>query len=327
MNPRQRPSSALLRLAGLQAGVVTREQALGLGLTDRVLSRLGRDQWRALGRGLYLTSGAAPSWEAWAWAGVLAGGDGARLGPRASGWRHGLLDEPPMPVDVLVDWTMRRRPTEHWFFLRERPGSRTGRTLPDPPRLTVEDALLDLAADAGETQIIALVTGAVQSRRTTPARLSRALGQRSRQPSRPLVLAAIADAAIGAHSALEVSYLRDVERAHGLPTGRRQQSPSGLPHFTDVDYDRYLLLVELDGALYHSGLQAFWDLDRDNVHALLHRLTLRYSWFHVRENPCRVAAQVARHLTARGWTGTPTRCPRCFAVPDQDWGNLWTEVG
>jgi hypothetical protein len=115
----------------------------------------------------------------------------------------------------------------------------------------------------------------------------------------------------GAESPLEVTYLRDVERARGLPPGARQISHTGLPYCSDVSYEKYLLLVELDGRVGHLDTGRFRDMERDNQFALRHYLTLRYGWFDVVHRPCQVAGQVAAALVNRGWTGSPRRCPQC----------------
>jgi hypothetical protein len=52
-------------------------------------------------------------------------------------------------------------------------------------------------------------------------------------------------------------FLHDVERPHGLPRGDRQQSRRGLPYASDVGYDDYQLLVELDGRKGMNALACF----------------------------------------------------------------------
>jgi hypothetical protein len=320
VHPRQAVPDTLIRLARLQAGALSREQIRAHGLSDDVLQRLASDQWQRLGRGVYFTANSTPPWEAIAWGGVLAGGDRARLGPRASGWLHRLVEVPPRPVDVLVPHARGSRPTDLWAFQRERPGARSGRTQGSPPRLGAEDTILDLAAGAEcEADIISALAVAAQRRITTPDRLLLALECRRRQPHRALLRAALGDVAEGAQSVLEVRYLRCVERAHGLPRGRRQHRLVGLRHRIDVEYEECALLVEVDGAIFHDGEARFRDLDRDNVHALRNRLTLRYGWFDLVDHPCRVAAQVAGVLTLRGWTGVPSRCHLCRRLAPQDW--------
>jgi hypothetical protein len=113
-------------------------------------------------------------------------------------------------------------------------------------------------------------------------------------------------------------FLHDVERPHGLPRGDRQQSRRGLPYASDVGYDDYQLLVELDGRKGHECVGLFRDMKRDNQFALIEWITLRYGWFDVVHRPCVIAFEIAAALVARGWTGLPTRCFRCVNATDLD---------
>ena len=101
---------------------------------------------------------------------------------------------------------------------------------------------------------------------------------------------------------LERRFLRQVERAHGLPRGRRQRpDPSG-PRAaqTDVEYVEQAALVELDGRLGHEwSLDRWADLDRDLAAAATGRLTLRAGWGQVLQ-PCRFAGVLAVVLATQG---------------------------
>ena len=310
---------AIAQIAEAQAGVVSREQLRLLNVSKAAMERLLRQGWwRSLAPGIYHTAPSDPTWNGFAWAGVLIGGDGARLGPRASGFLHNLVDEAPRPVDVLVPVGRSARIGGEWRFSRERPGARSARSVGAPPRLTVEDAVLDLSATASEAELVALVTKAVQSRRTTPRRLLLTMNERSRYKHRRLLADILGDVAAGAESPLEMKFLHHVERPHGLPRGNRQRRRHGLPYLSDIGYDGYRVLVELDGRTGHEGVERFRDMNRDNQFALIEWITLRYGWFDVVHRPCLVAFQIAAALVARGWSGLPTRCSRCVNVPDLD---------
>jgi hypothetical protein len=319
MQPRHDVSDRLLQLAAMQAHVVTRDQALGHGLSRHSISRLLESgAWRRLARGLFLTVPLEPSWDSLAWAGVLLGGQFARLGPESSGFLHQLLPEAPDPLDVLVPRKRRVEVDGPWQFIRETPGVRPARSVQDPPRLTVESTVLDLAdvRDAGE--VIQLITTAVQRRLTTVRKLRRELDGRARHRHRALLRDLLFDVGIGAESPIELRYLRDVERPHGLPKSTRQQSRSGLPYLTDVDYEEYRVIVELDGRVGHEGVGRFRDMDRDNRHALVDALTLRYGSYDVTARSCGVAYQVYLALAARRYLEPFLRCRRCRAVPEGD---------
>ena len=114
---------------------------------------------------------------------------------------------------------------------------------------------------------------------------------------------------------LELVYLRDIERAHGLPAGRRQARSGGF--WVDVAYDLGLM-VELDGRRGHGAADAFRDMDRDNFHAMHGIGTLRFGWQQCQAEPCRVATMVAVRLQALGWVGEMSSCRRCRLVPPRD---------
>ena len=63
--------------------------------TGAVARLLANEQWRRLRSGIYLTTGAEPSFAALAWAGVLAAGEPTRLGGTSAAHLQGLQPDPP----------------------------------------------------------------------------------------------------------------------------------------------------------------------------------------------------------------------------------------
>ena len=314
MHPRQAPSEELRKLASLQDGVLSREQSLAHRLSPRAIDRLiSEGHWRRLDCGIYLTGATEPSWRSLAWAGVLLAGDAARLGGRAAAHLEGLVDEPPDEISILIPHAQRLRNRSPWIFLRETGNFRTS-SRGNPPRIGVEDAVLDLCANGEAADAVGWLTTAVQRRLTTPERLRRAMDRRTRQRHRQVILDLLSDVAQGAQSPLEVQYACDVERAHGLPRGTRQAPSGGRRYSRDVEYEDYGLVVELDGRLGHSGMGRFRDMWRDNAAIIENRVTLRYGSVDLYRRPCEVALQVASVLLRCGWTGSPLRCDRCRRV-------------
>lgn len=319
MHARLEVSDSLRRLADLQAQLITREQATGLGLSPEALGRLvEQGHWARLAPGLYSTVATEPSWETLAWGGTLLGGSRARLGPEASGYLYGLLRRPPRPIDVLVPYAAPVRVAGPWRFVRERDGVRPTRSPGSPPRLTPECTVLDLASQRTPGEVVGLVTKAVQKGLTSPERLRRLLDTRARQRHRGLIEGMLAEVAAGVESYLESLYLHTVERPHGLPRGDRQVQDPDLPYERDVKYDPYSLLVELDGRLGHEGEGRFRDMNRDNRHALRDELTLRFGYYDVSSRPCPVAFQVYLALAKRGYAEPFRRCRRCHNALDAD---------
>lgn len=185
-----------------------------------------------------------------------------------------------------------------------------------PPRMRIEEAVVDVAAEAvDDYSAIAILADAVQARRTTPERLSALLRGRHRVARRTFLEDVLRDVGAGACSALEHAYLTRVERPHGLPTGWRQVKASSRgPVYRDVHYAGLGFLVELDGRLDHTRVRdRDRDLDRDLDAALDELLTVRLGWGQAVGRPCETAKKVARLLQRRGWTGSPRRCKSCPA--------------
>ncbi|HEU5485202.1 MAG TPA: hypothetical protein VFU98_09860 [Microlunatus sp.] len=315
MRPRVRPSDELRALAAAQAGVVSADQTIFLRLPQDSRRRLLDDgEWRLLTRGVYYLGLGTPTWMAHAWAGVLVGGVDARLGFAAAGHLWGLVADPPTEIPVLVPATRQVAARECWTFPRERRGVRSAKSPGLPPRTTVADTVVDLSDVDDESGLVDLVTRAVQSRLVGVPELRQVVRSRRRLRHRQRLLALLGDVGEGAESALELRYLTDVERAHGLPQGVRQRRSRSGTEMRDVLYEQQGTIVELDGAVH--AMSCVRDMRRDNRALLDGQVSLRYGWADVTGSPCHVAWQVAAILVSRGWTGFPVRCRRCANTPD-----------
>jgi hypothetical protein len=116
---------------------------------------------------------------------------------------------------------------------------------------------------------------------------------------------------------LEYRYLRDVERAHGLPRSRHQVRVviDGKTVYRDVYYEEYQLAVELDGRLTHPEEERWRDSQRDNQASAHGVETRRYGWRDVYAHACETALLQAQILRQRAGGEPRARAPR--AVP---WG-------
>lgn len=321
MHRRIDPPRELLTLAAAQSGVISGSQAVALGFTLRGIDRLVAQQhWRRLTPGIFSLGPAEPDWRGLAWAGILLGGPRARLAFAAAGHLWGLVEDAPRPLTVLVPASRRLSDRGDWVIRRERDTTRDRRSPGSPPRTVLEDSVIDLCREADARQVVDLVTRAVQGRLTTAPRLLACVERRGRISHRRLLRDVLGDVAAGAQSALELRYLRDVERAHGLPTATRQARSRRGGAYRDARYDKFATIVELDGAIHARPRERLRDSRRDNAALVDGEVTLRYGWIDVTERSCRVAWEVAAVLVARGWTGRPTRCSRCRQADDAD---LW----
>jgi hypothetical protein len=118
----------------------------------------------------------------------------------------------------------------------------------------------------------------------------------------------------GVHSVLEYRYLRDVERAHGLPPSRHQVRVviDGKVSYRDIYYKDYQVAVELDGRLAHPDEERWSDRLRDTTAHALGVRTCRYGWRDVVGHACETAQLQAQVLRRHGWRGQPRPCsPDC----------------
>jgi len=295
-----------------QEGVLTREQALGAGFSRHVVAgRCVSGQWQRLHTGVFATfSGPVPR-ASLLWAAVLRAGDDAVLSHHTAAevWR--LVDEPSASIHVSVPRQAGPLgiPGLTVHYSSRLPGARHPARL--PPQTTVEETVLDLADLPGNAEdAVAWAIRACQRRLTTPGRMTKALEARSRVRWRRDLSDAITEVRAGVHSPLELRYLRDVERKHGLPRGDRQVLTirGGRRQYLDVRYTQYGVVVELDGVSAHPAQARQHDARRDNANTLDGFRSLRYGWVPVAYHPCDVAVEVAGLLCQRGWRGNPRAC-------------------
>jgi hypothetical protein len=300
-----------------QCGVLSRQQVIACGLTPQYIrTQVSAQRWQRLFRASYATFSGPPPRESVLWAAVLCAGPGAVLSHESAAEAGGLIDEPSDPVhvtlpvarrvislpDVMIHNSVRIESARHPIRL--------------PPQTRIEETVVDLTQTAYSLeQALSWITRACGRRLTRPERIASAIDARKKLRWRPELLASVADAAAGAHSPLELRYLRDVERAHGLPAGSRQYAVirAGGRTYDDVRYVEFGVVVELDGRAAHPDEARWRDMARDNAAVVDGRQVLRYGWTDVAGRPCEVAAQVAAVLRAAGWRGLPRSCRRCPA--------------
>ncbi|MGH3209294.1 MAG: hypothetical protein ACRDNO_16190 [Trebonia sp.] len=311
---------AWLMVLDAQRGIVDRRQALNLGFTaSRIEHRLTSGKWQHVHEGVYATfSGPLPR-DARLWAAVRRAGDGAMLSHQSAAEVHGLIDKPGSAI-IHVTVPARRRPMQR-KPVRGIVIHRSEQSRPQfpggswkVPRTRIDDTVLDLVTTAVTFERgYSWIARAVGQDLVTVAMLRAALEGRSRIRWRAWLTEALDDSRDGVNSPLERRYVRDVERAHGLPNAERQarRTLSGRTHYKDNWYAEYRVAVEIDGPAYHQGDRAAADRDRDNLNLAADAVqTLRFGPVGVTERVCDSAALVAATLRRKGWTGVPHPCHR-----------------
>ena len=308
-----------LALLSVQHGIIDRGQALRAGFTRRQVEyRLSSAAWQSVHPGVYATFSGPLSREARLWAAIRLVGDGAMVSHQTAAEVHGIIDK-PVGIAIHVTVPPHRRPVRRnpprGLVIHRSDQSQAQFVGPfNLPRTRVEDTVLDLVAAASTfDQAYSWISRAVSRKLVTVNGLQAALDSRHRVRWRNWLNEALADASDGVHSSLERRYVRDVERAHGLPRSQHQarRQFDGKVQYRDNWYADYKVVVEVDGPAYHQNERVQLDKDRDNVNLALDDVkTHRFGPVGVTERACETAALVAATLQRGGWQGSPHPCRR-----------------
>lgn len=290
-----------------QSGVVTLAEATTTLGIAAVRWRLERGLWQRPRAGVVVTHSGPLDREQRLWVDVLASGEGAVLGGLTAACCDGLRGFEPEATYVLVP---------HGRKVVQRAGIvvRSSRRLdaPDvhpvrlPPRTRLPRSLIDAAvwASTGNRARAVLAAG-VQQRLVRVSDLHEVTARLPRLPRRRLIRLTLSDIAGGAEALSELRFVQLVRRA-GLPEPTRQvvrRDRHGRRRWLDAYFDPWGVVVEIDGC-WHMEVQAWWaDMDRDNQLTIAGERVLRYPSFAVREQPERVAHQIAAALRSAGWPG------------------------
>jgi very-short-patch-repair endonuclease len=303
-----------------QCGVLTRRQALACGLTDEMIEARLAGRWQRVYSSIYVVHNGPLSRGSAFWATVLRAGDDAVLSHHSAAELAGLIDQPTDPIHVTVPSRRRVSPLPGIVVHRSSRVDAARHPMRIPPQTRIEETVVDLT-QVSQTleQAMGWITRACGRRLVRSERIAEAITIRKKVRWREELLVATGDAGAGTHSPLELRYLRDVERAHRLPTGSRQYAVArpGGKYYDDVRYAEFGVVVELDGRAAHPEEARWRDMRRDNATVLNGGRTLRYGWADVAGQPCEVAAQVAAVLHTAGWGGRARPCrPTCTVITD-----------
>lgn len=305
-----------------QHGVISRAQALRLGLTSEAIrAQVTACRWRRVLHGVYATfTGPLPR-PAQQVAALFYAGAPAMLSHRTAAEEWGMIPiAGEEPIEVTVPYGRNATSNPPAVLLhRSRAFSCIATANGAQPRTSRADTIIDLATSEPTAQDAKLRLVDLVGR--TPVSVHAVAQQLLRRP--PFRYRAALSQGIelihgGALSALEAEYAERVEREHSLPAGSRQVpfSVDGRILWEDVAYDETgaPLTVRLDGRTWHASPGvAFRDRRRDNAAELANRSRLMYGWAEVTDDPCGVAAEVLTVLARLGWAGRPRPCesPQC----------------
>jgi hypothetical protein len=300
------------RLAQIQHGVISRQQALACGLPGDTIDHLVESgRWQRLHPGVFMIFTGPTPRMAQLWAAVHKAGSGAALSHATAAELHVITDRPSSLIHVTIPADRRVKPPRGIVIHRSARILQAVHSTDLPPRTKITETVLDLTDLAASfDQAFAVACAACQRRLTTPKHLIQAMSQRSRLRWRAELTEALAEIASGVHSLLEYRYVRLVEHPHDLPRATRQAevSTDHRRRYLDNLYEDYGLCVELDGQQAHPEDQRWADQHRINSLTREGLTVLRYGWADVNSAPCATAAEIAEVLQTLGWPGEPRRC-------------------
>jgi very-short-patch-repair endonuclease len=288
-----------------QAGVVTREQALGHLSRAALEHRVRSGRWQHVHRGVYLAHSGEITGEQEEWIAVLATGPRSYLAGLSAAVRYGLCGYRADAVHVLLPAGRRAdRPPARVIVHRSAVLADRDVVATRPPINRPVRALVDAAQWAtNDDRARAIIAAGYQQGLVFGREVQQMLDRLPTARRRRLIARTAHDASGGSHSIAELDYLR-LCRRHRLPAPVRQVrrvDRAGRGRYLDAVHEPWGVHVEIDGG-QHTDVLAWWsDMRRQNDLWIPGDRVLRFPAWVIRERPAEVAGQLRAALTSAGW--------------------------
>lgn len=292
-------------IASLQGGVITRRQALAIGLSDRmVFRRTQSGQWRRVAPGTYALyptpSDRLPLCIAVAkLAAVASHESAARL--------HGLVRVPSKRVAVTVPHRRTNRCQDVVVHESTDLAPHHVTVNGGLPVTTPERTIVDLAAVTRPMRLRSIIESGVVTQRIEMASVVRVFDEIARRGKPGVaalrtILDELSGGPIVVESELERRFL-EVVRTAGLPDPVVQLSVpwrSRTAGRVDFAYPVERLIIECDGRRWHTAFESFEvDRRRDNTAQLAGWRVLRFTWGDVTRSAPHVVHAIRSALAAQ----------------------------
>ena len=176
-----------------------------------------------------------------------------------------------------------------------------------PRRTRIARSLIDAASWATTSRKgLAVLAAGVQQRVVRSNDLADVLARNPHIPRRKLMTETLADIDGGAQALSELDFTQRVVRRSRLPEPDRQaarRDSQGRRRWLDVVWEKWRVIVEIDGAQHADALQRWDDMDRDNDLQISGYRVLRFPSWLVRTRPDFVAMKVLQALREAGFPG------------------------
>lgn len=304
--PSATPMGRAMAVAREQAGVLSRVQLYGLGVTrSQVRAHLAARRWRrCLSQSVAVATGPLTE-EARRWVAVFEAGPRAFLDGSAALVAAGLDGFTPETIRVSVPRGARVRRAPGLNIRQTRRWQADDVvTTAGPPRSRPEVAAVRAAIWAvSDKQAGLLLTMPVQQGIVNVERLVVELVRIRRDKRRQLLADLLLDLAGGVRSIGELEFAEEC-RGRGLPEPSRQALRRGRDgrHYLDALWEAYGVAVEVDGLHHVAAPSVVADALRQNDLSLQGMTVLRLPLLGLRVAPDDFFAQIERALVAGGWS-------------------------
>lgn len=264
-------------LAARQHGVVEVGQVRGCGVSPTTFrQRARREGWTTPYRSVVVLPGASATFEARVSAALLAVGGRVLAARRTAAYLHGIVDQPPATIEVIVPETRRAPRGVDFRTIRSRTLRRSDATRCRRLAVTtVARTILDLAAVSSVPELRGVIIDAIQRRKVRLDDLVAIVHRTRRPPGRGKLQRVLAELDPERCDSVFEQVARRRFRRLGLrpdPEPAEVEAGGRTVHI-DIPWRRYRVGVECDGFGYHHTRR---DLDRDNRRH--NRLTVHTDW-------------------------------------------------
>jgi Transcriptional regulator, AbiEi antitoxin len=297
----------LAALAASQHGLITRHQALGLGLgTNAIQWRISRGVLEPVHAGVYRVAGSRRSPEQAILAACLAAGPGAAASHATAAELHGLpVGGDGIHISVVGSRRLRLPGlTIHRVAQLDRVDVVNKRSV---PVTSVARTIVDVAAELRAARLEEVLDHALAARLVGLEQVRyrlRVLGTQGR-PGAGTLAALIAVRLGGSRVPRQRGerLLEQILLEHDLPIGEREyvlSLPDGRVRRPDRAYPSCALAIQVDSFRHHSSLRDWAaDLTRDNDLVAIGWASLTFTYEDLKRNPDGVAAVIRRTLAKK----------------------------
>jgi hypothetical protein len=292
-------------IASQQGGVITRRQALAIGLSDRMIFRRTQSgQWQRVAPGTYALHPTSPSRLSLS---IAVAKLAAVASHESAAGLHRLMRVPSNRVVVTVPHRRTNRCQDVVVHESTDLAPEHTMVVAGLPVTTPERTIVDLAAVTRPATLRSIIASGLVTQRIEMSAVVRVFDDIARRGKPGVaalrsILEDLGGEPIVVESELERRFL-DVVRAAGLPDPAVQFSVpwrSRAAGRVDFAYPDVHLIIECDGRRWHTALEAFEvDRRRDNLAQLAGWRVLRFTWADVTQSAPQIVRAIRAALASR----------------------------